>query len=209
MKYSGGAALIMLWVILGVCCTASAVEEQTGNWSEVHDFLKMRLHLEHRFVEGGNSEILVYVELCNTCPPEGASKVQFPFSSVTNLSFTVKDSDGKELKAGPPFFCSTMYDPKPFDLTLPQDCTMRFCISQNGGGVYQDRALLYLVPGHGWYFKHGENKTYELSAAFSVPPSTGFEDRHWAGELTLPAVRIPIPDAGRNTPANEKETPKK
>lgn len=183
-------------IVLGACCAAGAVEEVSGSWSEVHEHLKARFHLKHRLVTDNQSEILVYLEFGNTCPPEGTAKVKFPFSTVGNLSFTVKDSEGDEVKTGP-VFCSTFYDSKPFELTLPQDCTIQFCISQNGGGVHQDRALLYLVPGQGWYFKHGEGETYELSATLSVAQSERFEERHWAGELELPPVRIPVPQGGR------------
>lgn len=194
----------VLSVLLGVCCAAEPVEEQTGDWSDIHEHLKARLHLKHRFVMGSNSEVLVYLELCNTCPPEGTVRVTFPFSSVSNLSFLVKDSEGNEIKLPQkPLFCSTIYDPTPFDLTLPQDCTMRFSVSQNGGGVSQKETLLCLVPGRGWNFKHGENKTYELSATLSVAQSERYEDRHWAGELKLPPVRIPIPEARQNEPAED------
>jgi len=140
----------------------------------------------------------VYLELCNTCPSGGTLRVKFPFSSVSNISFSVKDSEGNEIKTELTLFSSTVYDPNPFELILPPDCSMRFCISQSGAGVYQDRALLFLVPGQGWYFKHGENKTYELSATLCVAPSERFEDRHWAGELKRPPVRIPIPEAGQD-----------
>jgi hypothetical protein len=118
----------------------------------------------------------------------------------------VKDSECNEIKPPTPIFGSTIYDPEPFELTLPEDCTMKFCISLNGGGVYQDRALLYLGirPPLAWYFMHGENKIYELSATLSVPRSDRAEDRHWAGELKLPAVRIPIPEAAQNEPTEDK-----
>lgn len=202
-KRSAGTILITLLFMLGVCCTAGAVEEQTGEWSEVHHYLKARLHLKHRFVMGNDSEILVYLELCNTCPPQGTVKVKLSFSSVRNLSFMVKDSEGNEIKPQP-LFCSTMYNPEPIELTLPQDCTMRFCISQNGGGVSQDTALLYVVTGQGWHFKLGEGKTYELAATLSVAQSEHFEDRHWAGELKLSPVRIPIPEARQNESAEDK-----
>ena len=203
----GVTVLVTFSALLGTCCSAHAVEEQTGNWSEVHEHLKARLHLKHRFVNS-QSEVLVYLELCNTCPPESTFKVKFPFSTVSSLSFTVKDSDGNEIKTGPPIFCSTIGDPKPFELILPQDCTMRFCISQNGGGTYQDRALLCPVPGQGWYFKHGENRTYELSATLSVAQSEHFEDRHWTGELKLPPVRIPLPESGQNESVDATEKTK-
>lgn len=202
------SVFITLLFILGACCTAGAVEEQTGDWSEVHDSLKARLHLEHRFVMGSYSEILVYIELCNTCPPEGTLRVSFPFSSVGNLSFTVKDSEGNAVEPTRDMFGSTIYSPEPFTLTLPQDCTMRFCISQNGAGVYEDRALLYLVPAQGWYFKHGEDKTYELTATLSVTQSERTEDRHWVGELKLPPVRIPVPEAVQTKNPEGEETAK-
>jgi len=189
---------ISLSVLIGAGSATEAVEEHTGDWSDVHADLKARLHVKHRTIMGKHSEILVYLELCNTCPPESSIKVKFPFSSVRNLSFTVKDSDGKVIDLPEkPIFCSTFYDPKPFVLTLPQDGTMRFCISQNGGGVSQDEALLYLVPGHAWYFKHGEGKAYALSATLSVPPSEPVEAGYWTGKLHLPPVQIPIPPAGQ------------
>ena len=197
VKCAGVFVFVTFSFILGACCTAGAVEEQTGDWSEVHDYLKARLHLEHRFVMGSYSEILVYLELCNTCPPEGTLRVSFPFSSVGNLFFTVKDSEGNAVEPTRDMFGSTIYSPKPFTLTLPQDGTMRFCISQNGGGVSEDRVLLYLVPAQGWYFKHGEDKAYELTATLSIEQRERFEDQHWAGELKLPPVRIPVPEAGQ------------
>jgi hypothetical protein len=199
----------MISFILGVCCAAGAIEEQTGNWSEVHEGLKARLHLQHRFAEGHYSEILVYLELCNTCPPEGTVHITFPFSSLSNLSFMVKDLEGNEI-VSKPTFGSTVFDPNPFVLTLPQDCTMRFCISLNGGGVYQDRALLYLGirPPQAWYFMHGETKAYELSATLSVPQSERYEDRHWSGKLTLPPVRIPVPETGQDAHVEDKEKSK-
>jgi len=207
-KRSSVSVFIALLFIFGACCTAGAVEEQTGDWSEVHDYLKARLHLEHRFVMGSYSEILVYLELCNTCLPEGTLRVSFPFSSVGNLSFTVKDSEGNAVEPTRNMFCSTIYSPEPFTLTLPQDGTMRFCISQNGGGVSEDSALLYLVPAQGWYFKHGEDKVYELTATLSIEQSERTEDRHWVGELKLPPVRIPVPEARQTRNPEGEETAK-
>jgi len=197
VKHWSSAVFIIVSIVIGTCCVAETVEEQTGNWSEVHEYLKARLHLRHRLLDN-YSEVLVYLELCNTCPPAGTLRVKFPFSSVSAMSFSVKDSEGNEIQTTSPFFGSTKYDPSPLELILPPDCTMQFCISQNGGGLYQDRALLYLIPGQGWYFKYGENKTYELSATLCVAPSERFEERHWAGELKLPPVRIPIPEAGKD-----------
>lgn len=209
VKYWGSAIFIILSIVIGTCCVADTVEEQTGTWSEVHQYLKARLHVKCRPVMGKGSEILVYLELCNTCPPEGTIKIKFLFSPVCNLSFTVKDSEGNEIGLSEkPVFCSTVHDPKPFELTLPQDCTMRFCISQNGGGIGEDEVLLYLVPGRGWYFKYGEKKTYELSATLSVAQSGQPEEHYWAGELKLLPVRIPVPEAGPEEPVGAKEKTK-
>lgn len=63
--------LIILVLLLTMPCGAETPNEQVGKWSEAHDMLKARLILKHRFTATGYSKILVYLELSNTCPPEG------------------------------------------------------------------------------------------------------------------------------------------
>jgi len=184
-------------LFLAILNSSGSPLEQTGEWSRTEGYLKARLRLKHRTTSTNNySEILAYLELCNTCPPEGTVKVILPFSRANSLTFVVKDADGKPIEPKP-LFCSTISGVDELNIVLPQDCTMKFCISLNGGGVCSNQALLYLSPGRGWHFDHGTNTEYTLSATLKIDGEKDFSNRHWQGSLELPSVRIPVPIADR------------
>jgi len=169
--------------------------EQVGDWSETKNYLKARLILRHRVtpeVEG--NETLAYLELCNTCPPQGTIIRKIEFSPTHAMSFCVKNANGTPI-APKPLFCSTFMSTNALDLAVPQDGTLRFCISMNGGGVSRDETLLYLKPGEGWYFPHSSNEVYTLSATLTLKRKKDgkLDTARWHGSLELPAVRIPVP----------------
>jgi len=181
--------------------------EQVGEWSNTHDYLKARLHLKH-CITNDHSVIIAYLELRNTCPPQGTLIKTLPFSPINNLSFTVKDA--KENVVNPvPLFCSTIASTNAMNLVLPQDCNMLFSISLNGGGVYQDKALLYLDPGKGWCFSHGDKNKYKISANLTVNKWKDLNNRHWHGTLKLPEVHIPFPTNKEETQQAESTVPPK
>lgn len=169
--------------------------EQVGDWAETKNYLKARLILRHRITpEVKGCEALAYLEFCNTCPPQGTLIRKIEFLPMNAMSFCVKNADGTSIEPRP-LFCSTFMSTNAIDLVLPQDGTLRFCISMNGGGVSRNETLLYLKPGEGWYFPHISNEVYTLSATLTLKREKGrkFDATYWHGSLELPAVRIPIP----------------
>lgn len=173
--------------------------EQIGEWSTTQRNLKARLVLKHRVTPTFNGvEVLAYLELCNTCPPEGTIVKRMTFAQIKNMTYVVKDKNGVPLDPRP-LFCSTLVSTNALDLVLPQDGTLRFCISMNGGGVSSNETLLYLKPGEGWYFPHSEKKSYTLSATLSVGQKKNEKTdvSWWYGTLDLPAVRIPVPSESK------------
>jgi hypothetical protein len=187
--------IVILSQLLITFASTGETLEQVGDWSETIDYLKARLILGHRITpEFEGRETLAYLELCNTCPPQGTIIRKIAFSPINGMSFCIKDANGTPIEPKP-VFCSTVMSTKALDLVVPQDGTLRFCISMNGGSVSSNKTLLYLKPGEGWCFPHSSNEVFTLSARLTVKREMDgkFDAACWHGSLELPAVRIPIP----------------
>jgi hypothetical protein len=170
---------------------ADAAQEAVGEWSAENHFLQARLIASNKL-----SEIVLYLELRNTCPRAGTVLLNVAMDPATNITCRVVDENGVELKPEFPAFRDTIRIHF-YNLALPPDGSLRFPISVAGGGDYQDKTKLDLCQPTGiWYFGPTNHGDYSLSGVLTIPRARGTGPQVWNGRLELPPVRLPFPQPG-------------
>jgi hypothetical protein len=176
--------------------------ESVGDWSSEHQ------HLRARFVGrytssslegkpgGPYSEFLIYLELHNTSPALSTMQLKLDMDAATNITYRVTDERGSVIEPERAVFRST-FAPGTYNLVLPPDGMLRFPISLNGGGVFEDKAKLDVSPRQGiWYFDKNLGRELNLSGTLKIPELRGrYGSLWWRGELEIPPVKLTIPGA--------------
>jgi hypothetical protein len=175
---------------------ASASEEVAGEWSAVHDYLEARFIARQERSNGQRSEIVLYLELRNTCPREGTVLRIVGLDPATNITYQVTDEHGVGLKPEFPVFRDTIRLGF-YKLALPPDSNLRFPISVSGGSGLGDRTKLDVAQPKGiWFFARTNHGEYKLSGVLTIPRQRGSSNQFWEGKLELPPVRLPLGQAG-------------
>ena len=191
---------ILLLLILAAAVFAMDLEDSIGDWSSVHQRLQARLVARYTTISlngepgGPYAEFLIYLELRNTSPTLSTLKLNVDMDAATNVTYRVTDAQGTVVEPERGAFRSS-FPPGLYHLVLPPDSTLRFPISMNGGGVFEDKVKLDLSPRQGiWYFDKSSRLELNLSGILRVPAS---RDRigplWWKGELQIPPVKLRIP----------------
>jgi hypothetical protein len=121
-------------------------------------------------------------------------QLKLDIDPATNIVYRVADERDSLIEPERSAFRSTVA-PGVYNLVLPPDGNLRFPISINGGGVFEDKVKLDLSPSQGiWYFKKSDGGEYKLSGTLRV---TTLRERigplWWRGELEIPPVKLRIP----------------
>jgi hypothetical protein len=194
--------LALLAAIFAVSTHASSEDETTGEWSAQHQHLKARFVATYHSSSldgtsgGPYSEFLVYLELWNTSPTLSTALLKLDIDPGTNITYRVTDGSGREVNPGPPAFRST-FDPGVYNLVLPPDSHLRFPVSRNGAGVFEDKTKLDVgkVLQGTWYFDRGIRSEFKLSGTLHVPEQPGRRQPvWWDGKLDIPPVSLLVPD---------------
>lgn len=185
-----------------VAGAARAGEVVTGAWSQVKGFLRARLVLEYPIKDGVN-QLAVHLELENVCPPEGTIWATFPLCLTNDLQIVITDRKGEVMEPRP-VFCSTFCSPQTIHVELPQNSTVSYSLSQNGGGTTDDKMLVYLTCSRpGWGIPLSASDGCTISATLTHDADINAIPREWRGQLVLPPVKLPS-----GGPADESPKPR-
>lgn len=176
-------------VLLITALASDAAALETGTWSEVVNGVQGRIIISEDQPGEGTGIVAVHLELRNVS--NIGDPVEIYFDPTHTFRCQLFDADDRlATTAGLP---SSIFQPRPFWLTLPHDSSLRFRVSVSGYGVPRnERALIPMECGD-WVIKSGDKRDYELEVTFIVNPPKVDIDRHvWRGTMKLPRVKIPL-----------------
>jgi hypothetical protein len=189
-------------VLATYSCSLSAEEHKTiaiSDWSESvesHDrTLRARvlvLEGRSRAYAGPGAEVLVYVEIENTCGAWG-NPLRVYFDAEQGLNFEVLDADDNSVPHSPTG--GSGGDVHAGWISIPYDSSVRLRANPGGWGrgAGMTDLVLPLRPHQGQYWRLPADKDYYLQGKLKISPPTedDFEHRDdWRGELKFPKTRI-------------------
>ena len=205
-------AACLLSLTLAFLSKAPAAQETVGEWSAEHQWLKARFIARYEATPGPNGalypQFLIYLELRNTSPAMGTVTLNLDLDPAANITYKVTDQAGREVERdrGPGGRSTIVVGT--YHLLLPQDSNLRFPISLNGGGVFQDRVQLDLSFRQGpWFFDLGAGQQFKLSGTLRIPQVRGRNIRWWQGEIEIPPVKLNVPGPSAKKDGTLKEFP--
>ena len=194
----------MLVFVSYPCCLVAEEHKviAVSDWSESvvsHDrSLRARvlvLEGRSRAYAGPDAEVLVYVEIENTCGSwHDPLKVYF---DAKGLSFQVLDDKDKPIPPTPTG--GSGGDVGTTWVTIPYDSSVRLRANPGGWGRGKSTDLvLPLRPMQGQYWRLPPDQDYSLSGSLKISPPTKDTFEHsddWRGELKFPKTKIPAKKA--------------
>jgi len=177
----------------------TGTEQTVGDWSAENQNVQARFLVRYHSssldgkTDGPYSQFLVYLELRNTAPTLSTLVRKFDLDAATDITYRVTDERGREI-ASPVAFRSTFL-PGAYSLVLPPDSLLRFPVSVNGGGVFEDKTKLDVSPKQGiWYFDETVRRDFRLSGTLRISqPPERYQTYWWRGEIQIPPVALKIP----------------
>ena len=200
-------------MIFSQCCIAEMDTNAIaiGDWSEVvhdknHYALRGRLLIygsESSGQLGGWNGDRVYLELNHVNDGIEGWPIEIYTEDMDHwgaLHFEMQDAWGKLI---PSEFGQDdhMVFPPPFNITLPNDSTLRLRVDSRGSLTFGAEAgtkkevFRFILNSGVWTVRPNSTNDYFLSATFT-PPTNHIASTNchlWVGTLKLPKVKIPLP----------------